>query len=263
VDLGSTQRAFDAIAPIYDGLLDNAELALMRDKLRMEVLARARPGARLLDLGCGTGIDAGWFAGRGYSVIGVDLSPEMVRQARRRIARAGLADRASAEVAEIASLSPGAGLFDVAYSNFGPLNCVVDLGAASRAIASRLTPGGVLIASVMGRLCPWEVGYYLVRGRLGRATVRLKLDPVAVPLGRSVVWTRYVTPGELIAAFRDRFEVEAIKTLQLFRSPPYLCDIAERHPRLFQIAGRIEDRVAQWPVLRSMGDSFLAVLRRA
>ena len=41
------------------------------------------PPARLLDVGCGTGWTSRLFARRGYDVVGVDISPDMVAQARR------------------------------------------------------------------------------------------------------------------------------------------------------------------------------------
>jgi SAM-dependent methyltransferase len=43
-----------------------------------------RPATKLLDIGCGTGIHAGFLANLGYSITGVDLSPEMVNQAKAK-----------------------------------------------------------------------------------------------------------------------------------------------------------------------------------
>jgi SAM-dependent methyltransferase len=42
------------------------------------------PGARVLDMGCGTGQDTAWLAEQGYAAAGVDLSGGMLREARRR-----------------------------------------------------------------------------------------------------------------------------------------------------------------------------------
>ncbi len=42
------------------------------------------PGERILDLGCGTGALTAAIAERGAEVLGIDSSPEMVEQARRR-----------------------------------------------------------------------------------------------------------------------------------------------------------------------------------
>src|SRR5690349_17535972 len=43
-----------------------------------------RPGERVLDLGCGTGDLTAQLAARGATVLGVDASPEMVNEARRK-----------------------------------------------------------------------------------------------------------------------------------------------------------------------------------
>jgi SAM-dependent methyltransferase len=265
MDLGATRRAFDAVATDYDGPRgNNRQTQLMRDKLRREVIERVPWGSRLLDLGCGTGLDVCWFAERGYRVRGIDLSPSMIEKTRQRIAERGLDERAEARVSSIDAIGSSklGGPFDACYSNLGPLNCVGDLRGASEAIAGLLPPGGMVIASVIGRLCPWEIGYYLAHRRFGRMTIRFRRDAVPVPLANGTVWTRYFTPGELASAFSHEFHVEALRTLHLLRPPPYLAEIAERHPLLFDLAGRVEDRVAAWPLFRALGDSFLIVLRR-
>src|SRR6185436_13577956 len=41
------------------------------------------PGAAVLDLGCGSGRHSKHLASRGLDVVGLDLSPESIRQARR------------------------------------------------------------------------------------------------------------------------------------------------------------------------------------
>src|ERR687887_1189496 len=60
-------------------------------------------GARVADLGCGTGIFSRLLSGRGYTVIGIDPNRAMLEQARAagggptylagEAARTGLADR--------------------------------------------------------------------------------------------------------------------------------------------------------------------------
>jgi SAM-dependent methyltransferase len=46
------------------------------------------PGVRILDIGCGNGFYAGWFASYGCSVVGIDDSPERIGIARRAYKRA-------------------------------------------------------------------------------------------------------------------------------------------------------------------------------
>lgn len=54
-------------------------------------LADAKPGERVLDVGCGTGIYALELARQGFRVIGVDQSMEMMAIAREKFREAGLA----------------------------------------------------------------------------------------------------------------------------------------------------------------------------
>jgi ubiquinone/menaquinone biosynthesis C-methylase UbiE len=47
--------------------------------------AHVPPGGRILDLACGTGLGMARYVERGYAVVGVDVAPAMIEQARRTI----------------------------------------------------------------------------------------------------------------------------------------------------------------------------------
>ncbi len=204
--LFDTQRAFDGVAAGYDqSNAANPTLCHMRAHAREAVQKLVPRGSHVIDLGCGPGTDAEYLAQNGYRVTAIDWSRAMVDEARRRLAGVGLGDRVDvlhAGIHEIEQLAPVQ--FDAAYSNFGPLNCVDDLAAAAHLIGRRLRPGGVLIASVIGRVCPWEIALYLARGRWWRAAIRFRRDAVPVPLEGRTVWTRYYTPAAFTRIFVDR-----------------------------------------------------------
>lgn len=76
-----------------------------------------RPGARLLDVGCGWGSMAMHAAGRyGAKVVGVTISKEQAEMARRRVADAGLSDRVEIRLQDYREL--GGETFD-AISSIG------------------------------------------------------------------------------------------------------------------------------------------------
>jgi SAM-dependent methyltransferase len=260
-----TQHAFDSVAADYDrSNTANPILCAMRERVLARIRHYVAPGSRILDLGCGPGADDEALGKAGYEVTAIDWSPSMAQQASARISDAGLGDTVSVQhlgIHQLERLSPG--VFDAAYSNFGPLNCVPDLSAAAADIAARVRPGGVLIASVIGRVCPWEIALYTMRGNMGRARVRFALDSVGVPLNGQTVWTRYYTPAEFERPFVSAgFTRVALSGLGVFAPPPYLEAFARRHPAIARTLHRIDDLIGGWPGIRSCGDHFLIVLKK-
>ncbi|WP_426787597.1 class I SAM-dependent methyltransferase [Xanthomonas campestris] len=258
-----TQRAFDSVAADYDGPRgNNALIQRMRTTLWDTVATELPVGSRLVDLGCGTGLDAGEFASRGYSVLATDWSPAMVARTRERAARQGLEERLTAAHVGIQQLERLQGEFDGMYSNFGPLNCAPDLPAVAAECARLLRPDGCLVFSVIGRICPWEIGHYALRGRFKRAAVRAAQGATAVGMNGHTIWTWYHLPREFYRAFSQHFVLDRYQALSLFLPPPYLVDFYERHPRLSARLGQLDDRMGGWPLLRDMGDHFLIVMRK-
>jgi SAM-dependent methyltransferase len=258
-----TQRAFDSVAADYDGPRGNNELIQrMRLTLWDTVRSELPIGSRLLDLGCGTGLDALEFAQRGYRVVATDWSPQMVERTRARTVAANLESRMESAHVGIHELDKLAGEFDGIYSNFGPLNCAPDLTAVAAECARLLRPGGTLVFSVMGRICPWEWGYYALKGRFRRAGVRAARGATAVGMNRHTIWTYYYLPREFYRAFASQFSLASYRALSLFMPPPYLVDRYRRHPNRYERLGRLDDRLGALPLLRDMGDHFLIVMHR-
>ena len=264
--LFDTQHAFDGVAPTYDrSNSENTTLCEMRRRTLRALEAHVAPGSRVLDLGCGPGCDGEYLARCGHQVTAVDWSPAMVGEARRRMRDAGVEARVDVRhvgIHELDKLAPAR--FDAAVSNLGPLNCVPDVSRAARLIADRLRPGGVLVASVIGRVCPWEIARFLASGDWARTRIRFSRNLEPVPLNGRTVWTRYYTPSAFERAFRGAgFERVSLRTLGLFVPPPYLQGFAARHATLVARLQRFEDLVGDWPGIRTWGDHFLIVLRKA
>jgi SAM-dependent methyltransferase len=256
-----TRRAFDSVAVDYDGPRgNNVLIQRMRRALWNVVRDELPPGSRLLDLGCGTGIDAAEFARCGYRVTATDWSPRMVERTRALAAHAATCSRIDARHLGIHQLDQIEGKFDGIYSDLGPLNCVPDLEAAAAECARLLRPGGKLVCSVIGRICPWEIAHYALRGRLRRAWVRAARGLTPVGMNRHTIWTRYYLPREFYRVFAEYFSLCGYRSLGLFMPPPYLVDYYRRHQRWCDWLGRLDDRLGAVPLLRGMGDHFLIVM---
>ena len=263
--LRETRTAFDSVAADYDGPRGNNDLIQeMRSEMWRWLDATFSAGSRLIDLGCGTGLDAARMGKLGHQVTATDWSPLMVQRTRDRAEREGLTQRVEAfEVGghELHRLDC-AGSYDGVYSNLGPLNCVPDLSAVSRECARLLKPSGKLVFTVIGRMCPWEFAHYLRRGRWQRAAVRFARNTVPVGMNQHTIWTRYYTPREFYRAFEDQFTLEHYRGLCVFAPPPYLTSVRDNHPRMHARLWRWDRLAAGWPLVRALGDHFLIVMKK-
>ena len=79
------REAFDELAERYAALAPTkAHNAYYEWPATRSLLAEVR-GKRVLDAGCGPGHYAEWLLERGAEVVGVDVSPQMIRLARERL----------------------------------------------------------------------------------------------------------------------------------------------------------------------------------
>jgi malonyl-CoA O-methyltransferase len=147
---------FDALAPQWEGMLGPealAPLAAAFDRLES-------PPARVLDVGTGTGKAARLVAERfpAAEVLGVDLSPEMVDQARRLLPPES-SPRLRFEVADASALPVRSEAFDLVVL----LNMIPFFDELGRVTA----PGGtVVVAHVSGPSTPIWTSPETLRARL-------------------------------------------------------------------------------------------------
>ena len=79
----ATRDAYDAVAALYTDMFRDVMNDPPLDRALISAFAElARGGAPVADLGCGPGRMTGFLASLGVDAFGVDLSPEMIAQAR-------------------------------------------------------------------------------------------------------------------------------------------------------------------------------------
>jgi trans-aconitate methyltransferase len=108
----------------------------------LELLA-AKPGERILDLGCGTGHLTHQIAERGVEVLGVDASPEMIGQARQNYPGLNFVLQNAVEMRFDS-------VFDAVFSH-AALHWMLDAGRVIAAISKALRRNGRLVAEFGGK----------------------------------------------------------------------------------------------------------------
>jgi SAM-dependent methyltransferase len=137
--LDSLRQAYDNGAAWRDGLTKEPWKLVERQAFR----DRLAPGARLLEVGAGTGQDSLFFQQEGLAVVAVDLSPVMVGHCRDKGIEAYERDFLHLDLPD--------GSFDAVFA----MNCLLhvpnrDLPAVLAAVRAVLRPGGLLFVGVYG-----------------------------------------------------------------------------------------------------------------
>ncbi|MFG2168386.1 class I SAM-dependent methyltransferase [Micromonospora chersina] len=137
--LSPLREAYDSRAAWRDGLTKEPWKVAERQAFRDRLAA----GARLLEIGAGTGQDSAWFQREGLAVVAADLSPAMVEHCRSK----GI----EAHVMDFLRLDFPANSFDAVFA----MNCLLhvpnqDLPAVLAAIRTILRPGGLFFVGVYG-----------------------------------------------------------------------------------------------------------------
>jgi ubiquinone/menaquinone biosynthesis C-methylase UbiE len=204
-------RSYDATASEFDVLTDRYSTAIAS---RMLDIAGVGKGARLLDLGTGTGLLARIAAERGANVVGIDHSEGMLGRARAKAEAVGLADRTAFQAMDAEALQLEDGSFDVVATLY-VLRHLPDPKAAVREMHRVLKPGGRLVAAVGARPSPLSAsGVGAVADRFMAAMGRRALSPTYL---RGVLDEQGVPPSRGHAAHHGNEDVGAMLTAAGFK----------------------------------------------
>jgi len=255
----SASAGYDAIAAGYDEQVRGDDW--MRRVLHTHYLRVFRAGDRVLDVGCGTGIDAIALARRGVRIVGVDGSAGMIGRLAQKVAAEGLDAYVAARVLDIRDLSSlDDTRFDGLISAFASLSSLPDLAGFATDAARLVRPGGRLVLHLLNRFSSWEWLGYLVHhnwsaaGQVGRSQAR-----TFVIGGQRVPHSVYFADDAYRRFFSDAFTRRAAYGLGALR-PPHT---VRRLPvRLVSALEWLDVRLGGLPLLKDAGRFFVLDLER-
>lgn len=219
------RRLFAPLGPTYDRyaqLLSFGQDPRWRRFLVSRI--QAAPGDVVLDVATGTGAVAIELARRyACSVVAIDQSPEMLDEARRRVAAAGLGDRIRLEEGRAEELPFGDRAFDALTFTY-LLRYVDDPAATLRELARVVRPGG-RAASLEFAVPGWMPARILWNGWVD----------IGLPLAGRLIspgWHEVGTfLGPSIRTFAERYPPEAV--LALWRD----AGVADVNRRVMSLGG--------------------------
>jgi SAM-dependent methyltransferase len=135
---------FGLYARYYDLLYKDKDYGAESDYLHRILQVHAPGARRLLDLGCGTGSHALALAGRGFDVVGVDISEGMIARAQQR-PKSPATGSTAFRLGDVRTYRDP-GQFEVVLSLFHVMSYQTrnaDLLAALETAAAHLEPGAV------------------------------------------------------------------------------------------------------------------------
>ncbi|HEY7269210.1 MAG TPA: class I SAM-dependent methyltransferase, partial [Dehalococcoidia bacterium] len=240
--IAQVDAGFSAKASEYDELAATHPVVIwMRDRIRAMVEAHLPDGGSILEINAGSGIDAAYFAAKGYHVHATDVAEGMLDAARAKAAVPDMGGRLRVERRAFTELAGVDGApYDVVFSNLGGLNCIEDLKDVTAALPAVLRPGGAVVFVVMPPVCPWEMAQ-AARGRFKTAFRRLSRRGTLAHVEGAYVRTWYHAPGTVQRALGLRFQRTALRSFCLFAPPSYFSGFVWRHPRLTKALMALDD----------------------
>lgn len=212
----------------YHALIDDLELAVI------EPLAR---DARVLEVGCGTGLLLERVARNARLAKGIDLSPGMLARARER----GL-DVCEGSATELPFADAS---FELVYS-VKVLAHVPDIDKALEEMARVTAPGGRIVAEFYN---PWSLRFLAKRlTGPGRISEKTRED---------AVYTRYDSPDDVLRRLPRGTRLEGFRGVRTLVPGAF----AMRVPGLSHVLRRVEFAVQDSPLAYVSG-FLVAVLRK-
>jgi ubiquinone/menaquinone biosynthesis C-methylase UbiE len=259
--LEEVQEAFTRQAAVFDFYQENNPILIwMRKQVRDHVISFLRPGDKILELNAGTGLDAVYFAEKGFNIHATDYSLGMLEKLKDKVIAHNLSDKITFEQCSFTELNKvNAGKFDYIFSNFGGLNCIPDLTKVTRFFPHLLNNKGRITLAVMPPVCPWEI-LLATKGNFKTAFRRLRKNGTSAHIEGVYFKSYYHTPSDVIKALGKDFRKLKLQGVASFTPPPYMENFPKRFPRIFSLLNKLDESFCNYFPWNNFGDFFITTV---
>ncbi|MGI0092174.1 MAG: methyltransferase domain-containing protein [Nitrososphaerales archaeon] len=263
----AVSEAFDSASEEYDFTISQNFINVwIRERSIKELLSLSKPEDVLLEIGCGTGVEAIRISKHVSAVVATDISRRMISFLERKIGFRKLAGKVkvvrlgASEIARAADYLPK-GKTRLAYSFNGALNCEIKIREFPFELAKIIQPGGFFICSIRNTLCLSEVVAHALAFQFSRMAPRKK-QPIMVSVGGLDIPSYYYPPKRFARMFEPHFTLEKMIGLPAILPPAYLSNLYVRARKVLSLAERAEVALASFYPLNRLGDQTLLIFKR-
>jgi ubiquinone/menaquinone biosynthesis C-methylase UbiE len=259
------EAAFSRQAALFDEQYkDNSIIQYKRERVRDHAQQWLGFNSNILELNCGTGEDATWFAKQGHTIHATDISAAMLQVLKYKISELSFEDKISTENISFTQLEDlkQKGPYDMIFSNFAGLNCTDELDKVLLSLSSFLKPGGIITLVMLPKFCLWEF-LLLFKGNFKTAFRRFfSSNGVSAHIEGEYFKCWYYNPSYVILHLKKQFDLLAVEGLCTLVPPSYMEGFAEKHPRAYKFLQAKEEKWKKKSPWKNIGDYYIISLQK-
>lgn len=256
-------EAFSAQSELFDKLdFENALVQYIRNNIRTHVMSYVSPHQTMLELNCGTGLDALFFAENGLQIHATDNADGMLKQLEQKVKLENKCQQITFQKCSFNQLNQlPAKKYNHVFSNFGGLNCAENLSAVIRSLDDYMISGSIAHLVIMPRYCMWEF-LFALKGNFKLAFRRLYSKGTQSQVEGIHFKTYYYSPRYVQKAFGVNYKTLSIKAMGYFVPPTYMYEIITKRPTLYNTLCRLDNKLAhKWPFY-NLGDHYIISVQK-
>jgi ubiquinone/menaquinone biosynthesis C-methylase UbiE len=250
---------YDSLSSNYDEILEKGHISsIIRKYIHNKLTMHYNRGDKVLDIGCGTGIDALFLAKNGVSVTAIDPSEYMLKIGKDKAAEEGLKAQIEFIQMRAEDLQNLSGKkFTGAFSDFDALNYVGSLEQLSAELSGILKPGSKVIFVMLNKVCIAEWFYYLLSFR--PITAFRKLFNRSETLEPKL---RLYFPRKVKKIFSEYFKYVSVRGFGILLPPDSFSGFYLRLNWLYKIAEKFEKLMSPFYLFYNFSDHFIIELEK-